>query len=115
MKDRIPQYFFVLLIAAFVCMIGIYGARSSDIDIKAVREASAELNSSEKAYISRHDSISIYVDEDLRHLMGDGERGFLQDYMNDILEPAGMKAELTFSPKEADCRLAVITETLRCV
>lgn len=113
MKDRIPQYFFVLLIAAFVCMIGIYGAKSSDIDIKAVREASAELNSSEKAYISRHDSISIYVDEDLRHLMGDGERGFLQDYMNDILEPAGMKAELTFSPKEADCRLAVITETLR--
>lgn len=113
MRDKISQCFFILLIAVFICFIVIYGVKHNDVDIKAVWEPSAELNSSEKEYIRDHDRITIYVDEDLRHLMGDGEKGFLQDYLKDIFGPAGINPELTYSQGEADCRLAVITEEMR--
>ena len=82
-------------------------------NVGAENNYSAEFNKSEKEYIKEHNNITVYVDESLQYLIADNEKGFLQDYINSLLNASGMKIKLTKDEEAADCRLMVITGKIR--
>ncbi len=73
-----------------------------------------QFNTTEKDYLKEHDCINIYVSDELAYLCEEGdEGGFLQDYISRILEPSGLKVNIQFDSKDADCSLYVITDKIR--
>lgn len=113
MKSKILQYAFPVIIVILICMIFIYSINDSKTYIRSVESNMTDLVKSEKQYIKKHRKVTIYVPQELRHLMGNGENGFLQDYMNSILKSSGMEPVFTCTQKNADCSLAVVTDELR--
>ncbi len=113
MKKRMVKYSFPAVIVIFIAVICFYGIENSIINVKDIGESKVELNSKESEYAEKHGEIKIYVDEDLRYLTGKGKKGFLQEYMNDILSVSGMKTSIVKTEEDADCRIAVITDDIR--
>ena len=113
MKSRIIQYSFLAIIVIFIAMICVCGLKKDAHDIKSIENTTPQFNKSESEYIEKHDELVIYVDSGLRYLMGDGDNGFLQQYINDIFSVADIDVSLTEDEEEADCRLSVITKEFR--
>lgn len=113
MKSKILQYSFPAIIVIFIAMICIYGLGKDDNNIRSSQNTAPQFNSSEKSYIEGHDEIVIYVDRELRYLMGDGETGFLQEYMEEIFKAADIDVRLTAEEEKADCELVVVTDKFR--
>lgn len=113
MKNKIIQRVFLIIILLCLAMICIWGVRKSSINIKPQESAKIELNKSEQAYMNRYDSICIYVDKELQYLMGDGDNGFLQEYVKKVFSDAGMNVILTTDKDAADCRLVIVTDEIR--
>ncbi|MGN0703807.1 MAG: hypothetical protein ACI4LD_04530, partial [Lentihominibacter sp.] len=117
MKNRIPQAFFPILLIIMIGTICVYGiVTNSTTDYgkhSEARNVYSEFNRQQKQYIKEKSIISIYVDPNLRYLMNEDGTGYLWDYMNSILKPAGITFDLTDDMDTADCSLMVINDELR--
>lgn len=113
MKRKMIKYSFPFIIALFIAVICMYGLSDGASDLESVKSAKIKLNSNETRYAEKNDVITAYVDEDLGYLVGDGDNGFLQDYMNDIISPSGLRMVFVKDEKAADCSITVITDEIR--
>ena len=112
MKNKILQHTFLIIIILCIAAICIWGVKKNSININAQEHSKIELNKREQAYIKSHDGIYIYVDENLRYLMGDGDDGFLQEYVRDVFGDAGADVILTTDEGSADCMMVVVTDEI---
>ena len=113
MKNKILQHTFLIIIILCVAAICVWGIKKNSININTQESSEIELNRNEKAYINSHDGIYIYVDKALQYLMGDGDNGFLQEYVKNVFCNAGMDVILTTDEDTAECRMVVVTDEIR--
>ncbi len=113
MKNKLMQNTFLIVIVLCLAAICLWGINKDRINIRSSASSETELNSSEKKYIQEHDQILIFVDENLRYLMGDGSSGFLQEYISGVFKDADINVKLTEDEKNADCSMRIITEEVR--
>lgn len=112
MKNKILQHTFLIIILLCIAAIWIWGVKKNNININAQAPSEIKLNKQEQAYIKSHDGIYIYVDENLRYLMGDGDDGFLQEYVKNVFGDAGTDVILTTDEGYADCMMVVVTDEI---
>lgn len=113
MKNKILQHTFLIIIILCIAAIWIWGVKKNNININAQAPSEIKLNKQEQAYINSHDCIYIYVDESLRYLMGDGDNGFLQEYVQNVFGDAGTDVILTTDEDTADCSMVAVTDEIR--
>ena len=72
-----------------------------------------KFNQAEKKYMDSHRTIALYVDDSLSYLSkGDG-RMFLTSYVNRLMISSGMTVDIVSDVKKADCRVLLVTNTVR--
>ena len=113
MKNKILQHTFLIIILLCIAAIWIWGVKKNNININAQAPSEIKLNKQEQAYINSHDGIYIYVDESLRYLMGDGDNGFLQEYVQNVFGDAGTDVIMTTDEDMADCSMVAVTDEIR--
>lgn len=113
MKNKILQHTFLIIILLCIAAIWIWGVKKNNININAQAPSEIKLNKQEQAYINSHDGICIYVDESLRYLMGDGDNGFLQEYVQNVFGDAGTDVIMTTDEDMADCSMVAVTDEIR--
>ena len=113
MKNKILQHTFLIIILLCIAAIWIWGVKKNNININAQAPSEIKLNKQEQAYINSHDGIYIYVDENLRYLMGDGDNGFLQEYVQNVFGDAGTDVIMTTDEDMADCSMVAVTDEIR--
>lgn len=113
MKNKILQHTFLIIILLCIAAIWIWGIKKNNININAQAPSEIKLNKQEQAYINSHDGIYIYVDESLRYLMGDGDNGFLQEYVQNVFGDAGTDVIMTTDEDMADCSMVAVTDEIR--
>lgn len=113
MKNKILQHTFLIIILLCIAAIWIWGVKKNNININAQAPSEIKLNKQEQAYINSHDGIYIYVDESLRYLMGDGDNGFLQEYVQNVFGDAGTDVIMTTDEDMADCSMVAVADEIR--
>lgn len=119
MKIKFSQYSFLAIIAMLIITICIYNLIKDTGDIEGYSEGNYKFSATEKEYIRNHDSISIYVDENLRYLMEWDKNetahsnGYLPEYMHIVFGTAGINFQFTDNKKSADCSLMIVTDKIR--
>jgi len=114
MKNKLVQYSFIAVIVILVSIIALFSLSRSNINISDTAETVGyELNSSEEKYIEENDEICVYVDEQLRYLMGNGYDGFLMDVMDDVFRDIDIGITFTDDEETADCSLMIVTDEVR--
>lgn len=112
MNRKFPHYLLLLLILILIGLIIFYVIDYKEFSIKKTAINEIVLNQTQEDYIKANDTVSIYVEEDLRYLLETMSEGFLYDYMNGIFSEAGVSIELT-DKKDADCKLLIVTDKIR--
>lgn len=113
MKNKILQHTFLIIILLCIAAIWTWGVKKNNINVNAQAPSEIKLNKQEQAYINSHDGIYIYVDESLRYLMGDGDNGFLQEYVQNVFGDAGTDVIMTTDEDMADCSMVAVTDEIR--
>lgn len=114
MRRRTREWIVIISIITLLLLLCVFLMERQDRGILPRQTTSPEFSQRDRVYMQEHDTIRIYVDEELRYLLGGGEGGYLQDYMEQVLRPAGIRAEFLTDPHaKADGVLRVITPTLR--
>ena len=114
MRKETQERLILLCIILLILFLSAIVVRDQNYNIQPVQQYNFEFSGSDREYLSKHDQIRIYVEEDLQYLLGDGEEGYLPEYLGKVLEPAGLSPVfVTEDPEEGECRLVVVTPEVR--
>ncbi|MBQ9015352.1 MAG: PAS domain-containing sensor histidine kinase [Firmicutes bacterium] len=114
MRKRTTEWIIILVIIVLFLLLCVFLIREQDRSILPVHRSELNFSLADRNYMREHEQISIYVEKDLRYLIGDGEGGYLQQYLGEVLAPAQMSPVFeTGDEKKADASLCVITPQVR--
>ena len=121
MRSRTIEWIITIVIFLLIIILAIVGLQQKDRQILTDAVESPEFTAAERHYLKEHDTVRIAVTEDLEYLTGDGGRGYLPEYLETVLAPAGLEPVFltgydrsgTSGLEEADCTLEVVTPQVR--
>ena len=121
MRSRTIEWIITIVIFLLIIILAIVGLQQKDRQILTDAVESPEFTAAERHYLKEHDTVRIAVTEDLEYLTGDGGRGYLPEYLETVLAPAGLEPVFltgydrsgTSGLEEADCTLEVVTPLVR--
>ena len=124
MINRTIERLIILGVFLVILVLCIIASQEQDQGFHFGRNRELNFSGHQQAYIAEHESVTIAVDDELTHLLGTGEQGYLEDYLTQVFAPAqirpvfitdeqpssGVREDGTES---ADCRLSLITQEVR--
>lgn len=110
MKKRNKEILFIIILMAAILAMVLYSAVSDSYRISQDKENNLALNQSELRFVTEKKKVVLAVSEDLNYL----QKGFLEEYVQSIAAPSGLRVELAQQEdKEADAQIVVVDEALR--
>ena len=119
MRNKFSRHIFLAIITVLIlgiCFCSIYKNKGN---IDGYSEGNYKFSAAEKEYIENHDTITIYIDKNLRYLLGSDNKemaigeGYLPEYMSYVFGNAGIDFEFTADKNAADCSLLIVTDKIR--
>lgn len=109
MKKR-REFLFIFVIIAVIGIMILYSVSKDAYQVKDQDTEGIRFNQSQRTYLKQQDTVYLAVPENLQYL----NRGFLEEYMNDLAAPSGMTIKLTEKEnQETQGRIAIVTDKLR--
>ena len=113
MKTRIFKICFATAVILTVLGILFFGFLQDINGMNERENYDAKFNQTEDKYMDSCKVIDLYVDDSLEYLSdGEGQR-FLSSYVNRLMTPSGMMVNIVSDEKKADCRILLVTSTVR--
>lgn len=113
MKTRIFKICFATAVILTVLGILFFGFLQDINGMNERENYDAKFNQTEDKYMDSCKVIDLYVDDSLEYL-SDGEgQMFLSSYVNRLMTPSGMTVNIVSDEKKADCRILLVTSTVR--
>lgn len=107
----------IFIIVMITFMMLFLGFRSKEGSRFESVNYNVEFNSAEKRFIDKckkeDRKISVFVDEELRYLMKNGDDNYLTDYINRLLSPSELEVVFEEDKDKAMCRLCIVTDDIR--
>lgn len=104
------------LVAVLFLLLVSYNASEHNLDVSSNKISTPEFGVEENEFLKTHDTIKVYVDPSIQYLTGQGEEGYINDYVNAVFDVADVKAQIVtdYNEKETcDCVLQPVTDKLR--
>lgn len=110
MKKRNKEVLFIIILLAAILAMVLYSAVSDSYRISPDKENNLALNQSELRFVTEKKKVILTVSKELDYL----QKGFLEEYVQSIAEPSGLRIKLAEQDeKEADARIVVVDDVLR--
>ena len=110
MKKRNKEVLFIIILLAAILAMVLYSAVSDSYRISPDKENNLALNQSELRFVTEKKKVILTVSKELDYL----QKGFLEEYIQSIAEPSGLRIKLVEQDeKEADARIVVVDDVLR--
>ncbi|MCO7120874.1 ATP-binding protein [Ihubacter massiliensis] len=110
MKKRNKEVLFIIILLAAILAMVLYSAVSDSYRISPDKENNLALNQSELRFVTEKKRVILTVSKELDYL----QKGFLEEYIQSIAEPSGLRIKLVEQDeKEADARIVVVDDVLR--
>ena len=113
MKNKVLKMLFVVIIFAALAICIFYSVIQEENNTAKNKNYVVEFNRAQKEYLDKNPVTGIYVDEELSYLTVERGNGFLKDYTEKLLSPAGLHIDIKTNRDDADCALYVVTEDIR--
>ncbi len=104
----------VIIIVALLLIIFLTNQQNMVILPESGQETELDFSGTDLQYLKEHETIPIYVEEQLQYLIGDEKGGYLQQYLGAVLQPAGIRPEfVTEEDTRVGASLCIITPQQR--
>lgn len=114
MRKRTVEWIVIIGMVLLFFVLCIYVIGHQDRSIRAPHETEISLSAADGAWLDEHETISIYVEPQLQFLIGGEEGGYLQQYLQEVLKPVGIRPNfVTEEDTEADAGLYAVTSKRR--
>lgn len=109
MRQKRKDVILIIILIAVIFAILIYSGTTDSVKIISSEKEKVTFNQRERALIREKKTITLRIDERLSYF----DTGFLEDYLNSVLDVSGLRVRITDNPKNADAALAVVDGALR--